>query len=199
MSQTDLLDLGTLRVAFPHKQFLHLKKTTSTNDVVFEMASNGAENLIVFAEQQTAGRGQHGRRWESAAGKGLWFSLLLHPPIAPSAGAQATTAAAQAIAKVICVSFSLGATVKPPNDVFAEGRKVCGVLLEMRAVPGGHLGILGVGVNVNHREEDFPVELRGQAASLAMLTGKQIDRANLAVALIRALDQGWAPSRLPHH
>jgi BirA family biotin operon repressor/biotin-[acetyl-CoA-carboxylase] ligase len=61
-----------------------LDETTSTNDVVFEMAGDSEEGLVVFAERQTAGRGQHGRRWESAAGKGLWFSVLLRPNLAPN-------------------------------------------------------------------------------------------------------------------
>jgi biotin-(acetyl-CoA carboxylase) ligase len=65
------------------------------------------------------------------------------------------------------------------------------VLLELRAVPNAeHAGILGIGINVNHAAEDFPPDLRDCAASLAMLTGKKIDRQALAVAVLRRLRSG---------
>lgn len=90
-------------------------------------------------------------------------------------------------------SVSLGATVKPPNDIYVGAHKVAGVLLEMRAVPGPHLGILGIGINVNQSLEDFPRELQAKAASIAMLTGAPIDRHALAVALLARLDRTYAP------
>src|SRR3954466_13409510 len=138
------------------REILVLDQTTSTNDFVFGLATPGTpEGIVVFAERQTAGRGQRGNRWDSAAGKGLWFSILLRPKIAPHESPRLTSWAAQTIARTLAHNLSLGATVKPPNDIYIAERKVAGVLLEMRATTGEHVAILGIGVNVNHAPEDF--------------------------------------------
>src|SRR5215217_2530083 len=144
-------------------------EVTSTNDAVLEMASENDEGLVIFAESQTAGRGQYGKNWVSAPHKGLWFSILLRPKIAADGAPRLTSWAAHSVAATIHEQFSLSVNVKPPNDVFVGQRKVAGVLLEMRAVASAsHLGILGIGINVNQRPDDFPEELRQQAGSLAM-------------------------------
>jgi len=171
-----------------------LDETSSTNDVVFALATEAEEGLVVFAERQTAGRGQHGKRWESAAGKGLWFSILVRPQLAPNELPLLTSWAAQTTADTLHAELSLGARVKPPNDVYVGDRKVAGILLEMRAVhAAAHVGILGVGLNVNQTADEFPEELRATAASLAMLGGQAIDRHGLAIALLRELDRTYTP------
>ncbi len=170
-----------------------LEETTSTNDVVWQMSAESAEGLVVFAERQTAGRGQRGNRWESAAGKGLWFSILMRSQVTPEESPRLTKWAAESVAQTLCDQHSLGAEVKPPNDIYVDDKKVAGVLLEMRAIPNSHLGILGIGINVNQSAEDFPAELRASAASIGMLTGREIDRHILAVALLSQLDQTYAP------
>ena len=170
-----------------------LKEATSTNDVVFTMAAENDEGLVVFAERQTAGRGQHGRRWESAPGKGLWFSVLLRPNVAPNESPRLTSWAARTIAATIASELSVAATVKPPNDVYVGGRKVAGVLLEMRAVPAApNVGILGIGVNVGHTADDFPQEIRETATSLSLASGKSIDRHAIAISILRDLDRTYA-------
>ena len=170
-----------------------LEETTSTNDEVFHRADESAEGVVVFAEHQTAGRGQHGHRWESAPRKSLCFSILLRPKIAPNESWRITTWAAARIALVLCRNYSLGATVKATNDVYVKEQKICGVLLEMRALPGAHVGILGVGINVNQGIDDFPAELRAGAVSIAMLTGNKVDRTELAIALLRELNRNYPP------
>lgn len=188
MSPSETLDVEALRAALPKREIVVLEETTSTNDVVFELATRGAERVIVFAEHQTAGRGQQGRRWESAAGNGLCFSLLLKEAIAPNESWRVTRWAAETVATVLNDQFSLGATVKPPNDVYADARKIAGVLLELRALPQApHAAILGIGVNVNQSVADFPPELLGHAGSIAMLTRQTIDRNAFAIMLLRAL------------
>ncbi len=169
-----------------------LAEATSTNDVVLQMATDSNEGLVVFAEWQTAGRGQHGKRWESAARKGLWFSILLRPKIAPAEAPRLTGWAAQTLAATIRKRLLLGATVRQPNDVYIAQRKVAGVLLEMRVVArASHLGILGIGINVNQQPDDFPEELRELAGSLAMTRGGHVDRQQLAIAVLRMLDRTY--------
>jgi BirA family transcriptional regulator, biotin operon repressor / biotin---[acetyl-CoA-carboxylase] ligase len=175
------------------RQIIVLEQTGSTNDAILQVANaNSMEGLVVFAEQQTAGRGQRGNRWESAAGKGLWFSILLRPAIDLANSSRLTAWAAATISDAIRSEFSLTPTIKLPNDVQIDGRKVAGVLVEMRArEKAAHLAITGIGVNVNQSREDFPSELQSRAISLAMALGRQVDRQKFAIALLRNLDRTY--------
>jgi BirA family transcriptional regulator, biotin operon repressor / biotin---[acetyl-CoA-carboxylase] ligase len=175
------------------REIIVLEQTGSTSDAILQISNaNSKEGLVVFAEHQTAGRGQRGNRWESAAGKGLWFSILLRPKIDLASSPQLTAWAAEAVSGAIQNEFSLTPTIKPPNDVQIDGRKIAGVLVEMRAQEkAAHLAIAGIGVNVNQSREDFPKELQSRAISLAMALGKQIDRQSFAVALLRKLDRTY--------
>ena len=170
-----------------------LSEATSTNDVVWQMSADQPEGLVVFAEEQTAGRGQRGNRWESAAGKGLLFSILLRPRLTPQESPRLTNWAAQSLAETLRKQHSLGTTVKPPNDVYVDAQKIAGVLLEMRAVPRAHVGIMGIGINVNQQPEDFSPELRACATSVAIWAGKSVDRHELAIAVLRELNRTYAP------
>src|SRR5436189_5033270 len=160
------------------RQIIVLEQTTSTNDVVWQMAKDGApEGMVVFAEQQSAGRGQRGNVWESAPGKGLWFSVLLRPKAAISDPVQLAQRTAQIVATTIQGQFYLSATVKFPNDIYLDDGKVAGVLVEMRAQPKApHLAVLGIGVNVNQTPYDFSEELRKRATSLAIARRAPIGR-----------------------
>ena len=168
-------------------------ETTSTNDSVWERTlPSTPEGLVVFAERQTAGRGQRNNSWESAAGKGLWFSILLRPKIDIGASAQLAEWAASTVADTISTEFARQATVKLPNDVVMAGKKIAGVLVEMRAQKNApHIAIVGIGLNVNQRSEDFSDELHPRAISLAMALRRPVDRQQLAVALLRNLDASY--------
>jgi BirA family biotin operon repressor/biotin-[acetyl-CoA-carboxylase] ligase len=199
MSRHDAhLDAEALRRALGECTIGHeiavLKETSSTNDAVLQLATpNTKEGLVLFAEHQTAGRGQRGNFWESAPAKGLWFSVLLRPKIDIKDSARLTSWAAKVVAATIQGSTSLKATIKPPNDVYIDGRKVAGVLVEIRAQKNApHIAIAGIGVNVNHAAEDFSEALRSRAISLAIALNRQIDRHEFAVALLRNLDRSYA-------
>lgn len=164
-------------------------ETTSTNDVVARLARTATpEGITVFAEAQTAGRGRRGRVWHSPRGTGLWFSVLLRPPWPLEAHTRLTIAAGSAVARTIRQCTQLDARVKWPNDVTVQGRKVAGVLTE--AGPG--YAILGIGVNVNTTAAAFPAELREQATSLRLASGRGQDRVELAARLLAALDAEYA-------
>jgi BirA family biotin operon repressor/biotin-[acetyl-CoA-carboxylase] ligase len=170
-----------------------LETAMSTNDSVLERTSpTTPEGLVVFAERQIAGRGQRNNFWESATGKGLWFSILLRTKIDIGASPQLAEWAARTVADTISKEFALQATVKLPNDVVVAGKKVAGVLVEMRAQKNApHIAIVGIGVNVNHLAEDFSDELRARAISLVMASDREIDRHQFAIALLRNLDRSY--------
>jgi BirA family biotin operon repressor/biotin-[acetyl-CoA-carboxylase] ligase len=174
-------------------QIIVLEQTGSTNDAILQVAiANSNEGQVLFAEHQTAGRGQRGNRWESAAGKGLWFSILLRPKLQINDSGRLTIWALETISDVIRTDFSLEPTVKLPNDVQLYGRKVAGVLVEMRAQEKApHLAVVGIGINVNQSLEDFPAELQGRAISLAIAMHRPVDRQKLAIAILQNLDRTY--------
>ena len=151
----------------------------STNDEALRRAEEGAPSgLVVFAERQTAGRGRQGRSWNDVSGASLAFSVVLRPTIPLPQYPLLAIAMACAVAEACEGLAGKTFTVKWPNDVLFEGRKVCGVLAESRVpsasrVPGGAglALVVGTGVNVNHGEEDFLAELRSRATSLRMAAG----------------------------
>src|SRR5881409_3600558 len=111
------------------REIIVLEQTGSTNDAIWRVASaNGLpsipEGLVVLAEHQTDGRGQRGNRWESAAAKGLWFSILLRPEIRLSDSGRLTVWAIEAISNVIRIEFGLEPAIKLPNDVQLNGHKI---------------------------------------------------------------------------
>jgi BirA family biotin operon repressor/biotin-[acetyl-CoA-carboxylase] ligase len=175
------------------RRIIVLQSTRSTNDFLLQMLTPDLpEGFVVFAEEQTAGRGQRGHRWASAPYLGLWFSILLRPPIPATESARLTQWAAQGIAATVETEFALRPEIKPPNDVYLHGRKIAGVLVETKAGKGREwAAIVGLGVNLNQLENDFPAELRARASSLAMAIGRPINRAAFACALLRQLDQTW--------
>jgi BirA family transcriptional regulator, biotin operon repressor / biotin---[acetyl-CoA-carboxylase] ligase len=184
------------------REIIVLQETSSTNDAISRIASTDGlpspEGLVVFAEHQTDGRGQRGNRWESAAGKGLWFSILLRPEIQLPDSGGLTVWAMEAISDVIRTTFGLEPAIKLPNDVQLYERKVSGVLVEMRAQNNApHLAVVGIGINVNQSRDDFPAKLQDRAISLAIALGRQVDRQSFAVALLRNLDLTYR-ERFPH-
>ena len=169
------------------------QETTSTNDVAARLARGEArEGAVVFAESQSKGRGRMGRAWLSPAGKGLWFTVLLRPNIAPAGATQLTIAAAPALARAITLQTGIVPDIKWPNDILIRGRKVAGILTEMSAELD-HLKdlLLGIGMDVNLETEDFPAALRQTATSLAIETGAKVNRSELAVAILRELDRDY--------
>ena len=200
MSQAESVDrliAGELQAHFAcatiGRQIVVLEQTASTNDAILQVVTaNSNAGLVLFAEHQTAGRGRRGNRWESAAGKGLWFSILLRPGIQVNDSGRLTIWAMESICDVIRTQFALEPAIKLPNDVLLCGRKVAGVLVEMRAQQKApHVAIVGIGINVNHSVEDFPPELQNRAISLAMALHRPVDRQQLAVAILRNLNRTY--------
>src|SRR5262245_8729776 len=200
----DRLNAAELRAQLPcaviGQEIIALEQTSSTNDAILQvLTTNPKEGLVLFAEHQTAGRGQRGNRWESPAGKGLWFSILVRPEIQINDSAQLTIWAIEAISEVIRTELSIEPAIKLPNDIQIHGRKVAGVLVEMRAQERApHLAIVGIGINVNQSLEDFPPELQDRAISLSMALQRPVDRQKFAVALLRNLDRTYRARFAPN-
>jgi BirA family biotin operon repressor/biotin-[acetyl-CoA-carboxylase] ligase len=178
---------GALRLCFPWGDIVILAVTDSTNRVAMEMAENGAKHgTVVVTDAQTDGRGRMGRRWVSPGGKNLYVSLLLRPSVptvdAPRLAIVAGVALADAVEAVGVPAF-----LKWPNDLYCGGRKAAGILAEMASDPGGvrHV-VIGIGLNVNMEEADFPPDLRDAATSLRIRAGRVFRRVDVLARLLDA-------------
>lgn len=171
------------------REILVFQETDSTNQRAIQLGESGAAGgVAIFAERQTAGRGRFGRRWESASHLGIWFSLLLRPNLPMTAWPRLTTWASVGLAEAIEEHTGLPVQVKWPNDLEYAGRKLAGILIEL--LPdrsGGHFAVVGIGLNANHLETDFPPELQERATSLRVATRREIERPAIAAAVLRSL------------
>jgi BirA family biotin operon repressor/biotin-[acetyl-CoA-carboxylase] ligase len=143
--------------------------TGSTNTDLWRMAEDGApEWTMLAAGRQEAGRGRLGRAWVSVPGSSLHVSILLRPEIEPAEAPLLSLAAAVAMAGACRLAGGVDVECKWPNDLIAGGRKLGGVLPEA-SVQGAGLAfvVIGTGVNLSQRAEDFPQELREGATSVA--------------------------------
>jgi BirA family transcriptional regulator, biotin operon repressor / biotin---[acetyl-CoA-carboxylase] ligase len=166
----------------------------STNDAVMAAGQQGkVEGFAVLADRQTSGRGRLGRSWASLPGIGIYTSVLLRPQLAPHQTTLLTLMAGLAVAEAIGVVSGVRPDLKWPNDVLLQNRKVAGILTEMASLGPrvSHVSV-GIGINVHHRREDFPGEVRVAATSLRLATGRSLDRGELAAALYDALDRWYA-------
>jgi BirA family biotin operon repressor/biotin-[acetyl-CoA-carboxylase] ligase len=159
-----------------------------------------AEGLLVIADTQTGGRGRRGRTWVSPGGVGLYVSLLLRPPVAPavdgtpSAVGLLTIAAGVAVAEGIAAATGLHPSLKWPNDVVHDGRKIAGVLAEGHAIgTSGQAVVLGLGVNV--RATTYPPELAAIATSVEAATGRRADRGEVLAEILMAFAGHYADLR----
>ncbi len=168
-----------------------LETVDSTNNLAKGQALQGApEGASYLAEEQTGGKGRLGRSFVSPHGCGIYLSLLLRPDCAPAALAHVTAMAGVAACDAIEAVCGVRPGIKWTNDLILEGKKVAGILTELSAQwESGTLEslVIGIGINCNHRETDFPEELRDKAASIAMITGERVDRNLLAARLIARL------------
>lgn len=165
-------------------------RVTSTNDLAARAAASTAnDGLVVLAEEQTAGRGRRGRSWSAGPGSSVLMSVLVFPVGPRAEPAWLTALGAVAVAEVVSEWTGLHAAIKWPNDVRVDGRKVAGILVER-----GAGAVLGIGLNANLAAEEFPDDLRASATSLRILTGRPVDRSDLARALLRQLDARYEAS-----
>lgn len=164
----------------------------STNLAAKELARKGAPHgTLVIAEAQTGGRGRLDRSWVSPPNKGAWFSIILRPPVEYARLPQITLLAAVAIREAIREETHLPAGIKWPNDILIRGRKVCGILTEVKGeMDRVEYVVLGIGINLNLQEEDFPPQIRMLATSLRLELGEPIPRAEFVALLLSKLE-GW--------
>jgi BirA family biotin operon repressor/biotin-[acetyl-CoA-carboxylase] ligase len=160
----------------------HFETIASTNDLAKELGARGApEGSLVVAEAQQAGRGRLGRQWDSPRSVGLYVSLLLRPPLPPMDMPQITLTTAVAAVRALQRAAGLRPSIKWPNDLLVDGKKVGGILTEMET-ESDQIRYLALGLGLNINNADFPPELAFTATSLFLAAGRTFSR----VAILKA-------------
>ena len=193
-----LLDEGRLRsllgTGFIGREIRIFESLESTNTTAFDLARGGAaEGTVVIAESQRGGKGRLGRRWFSPPGVNLYTSVVLRPKITPRDSQSFTLLAAVALADTISAFTPERVDVKWPNDILyrvgGKALKVAGILTEASSeAERVNFLILGIGININVDCDDLPSEIKGVGTSLRELTGRVIDRNEVAALLYKNLE-----------
>ncbi len=187
-------------------QIQYHHRIPSTQQKAHELAKEGAAaGTLVIAEEQTGGKGRLGRAWHSPAGTGIWMSLILRPNMPLEQLPKLTLVTAVAIVDALREELQRGEHTLPseairikwPNDIYLlrshkERKKVCGILTEVNAeIDRVNYCILGIGINVNQRTEDFPKELHDKAISLAIASGKPWNRVALVASILSHFEKAY--------
>lgn len=185
--------LTYLSPQYPWKECFHyLPEADSTNDRLKLLAAQGAPHgTVLIADCQTGGHGRRGRTFLSPPGMGVYLSILLRPDCAPVDLMHLTCATAIAMCSAVERSAGFRPGIKWTNDLVYGRKKLGGILTELGLTPQGRVdyAIIGTGINCCQHASDFPPDIRDIAGSLAMASGKEIDRAKVAAAMMEALQK----------
>jgi BirA family transcriptional regulator, biotin operon repressor / biotin---[acetyl-CoA-carboxylase] ligase len=190
-SVVDSFDLDTLHRELGETPFAgkirHFPTIDSTNTLAMREAEQGqASHTVYLADEQTAGRGRGAHAWQSAAGSGLYVSILLRPQIAPADILWLSLATGLAVQAAVRDVTSIAPDIRWPNDLLLAGRKFGGILTELNAeVTRVRHAVIGIGINVH--QPSFPPDLSTLATSLRIETGRDWSRQDLLVSLLRHL------------
>ncbi|OLP65013.1 Bifunctional ligase/repressor BirA [Bacillus pumilus] len=162
------------------------EEVTSTQLIAHDLVNEGVPHgTLVVSDHQTKGRGRLQRVWHSPNGTGIWMSLIVRPEIPLYQAPQMTLLASVAITEAIKQQTGLSPSIKWPNDIMLNGKKVVGILTELKAESDQvHAVIIGSGINVNQTADDFPDELKDVATSMRIELGEKVDRAALIQSIM---------------
>ena len=182
--------LNALSPDYPWADRFHYFNTVdSTNNYLKQQALLGAPHgTVAVADCQTGGKGRLGRSFQSPGGVGIYLSMLLRPDCPQEQLMHLTCAVGTAMCDALEEAAGVRPGIKWTNDLVCEKRKLSGILVELLNDTRGKLCvIIGIGVNCCQQLTDFPEELQDRAGSLAMVTGRRIDRPKVAAAMMEAL------------
>lgn len=178
-------------VPWPGAGLYVYEETDSSNIRAQKLGEQGApDGTLVVAEKQTAGKGRRGRVWQSPKGDGLYYSILLYPPIAPGDASLLTLVSAYSVSRALDTFAGVQTKIKWPNDVIFNKKKIVGILTEMR-VEDDYIGQVVIGCGLNVHNTSFPEELSDKATSLFLETGEKFDRAQMLGRIMKAFYEDY--------
>lgn len=182
MEESYFTNLNTRTIG---RKVLCHKKVTSTNDLAWLEISRGVEEgTVILADEQFKGRGRFGREWFSPSQKGVWLSVVLYPSQFPEETFLLMSIGALAVADLLTDKFNLAASIRWPNDVIINNRKIAGIIVESKYInKSPNAAVLGLGLNIDMPESVIPAELKDITTSLTKETSKT---AGLKIEVIAA-------------
>ena len=191
MPITDILDpdkiKSNLRTKHIGRKILVYNCTSSTQKIAAEYAKNkGNDGLVIFAEEQTKGKGRADNKWHSSRSESILCSIILTDNKLNAELLSLTCAVA--VAEAIGKSVNGEAKIKWPNDIMLNGKKVAGILLESKTDGGGNTCIIGVGINCHQKKDSLPIELQPIATSIDIESHSITDRIWLAKRLLTSME-----------
>ena len=166
---------------------VYFETIDSTNTVAKE--NDYKDGTVIIAETQTAGKGRLGRSWESEEHSGIYMSVVLMPDISLERIPMLTLVAGISVCNVLTKLCNVPFKIKWPNDIVADGKKVCGILTEGVVSHKGTKAVVGIGINVNNK--NFSNELSDKASSIYMLTGKSFERECIINTILEEFEKAY--------
>ncbi|MDR0351613.1 MAG: biotin--[acetyl-CoA-carboxylase] ligase [Puniceicoccales bacterium] len=171
-------------------QIFRLENIDSTNSHAFELAEKSQPSMpfMVIAKSQTAGRGQFHRKWYSSDDKNLYLSVAFKPKKAPANFSNFSLKFAELVAERLSNKFSINFTIKYPNDIYFNGKKLAGILTETKILGNEIMvAVSGIGINVNADITTYPPGIRETATSIYALLNHQVDLSMIEKLVIDVL------------
>jgi BirA family biotin operon repressor/biotin-[acetyl-CoA-carboxylase] ligase len=172
------------------REILFYETVDSTNTVAQDLAEKTPEGTVILADSQKKGRGRLGRHWLSPGGINVYMSIIFMPHVEPKDTTLITLMAAVACALALRRVTGIPITIKWPNDLMASGKKIGGILTEMKTTGTRVISVVvGIGINVNGESDTFPEEIRGTATSVRNETGKSFSRETIIAEILNEINR----------
>ena len=179
-----------LNTEFLGREVKYIEKTITTNDDAWEcFHKHEPEGTIIIADHQTQGRGRRQSKWSSTPGKSLTFSFLLLPEIPFEKLGILPLLAGVSIVKGIYTIANILSGLKWPNDIMASRKKMGGILIESKSTLDGLAVVVGVGLNINETDQDFPEPIKNYATSLKIYSGENYSREHILAEILNEFEQ----------
>ncbi len=173
--------------AFIAKKIVYFENIGSTNDIAKE--NTYKDGTLIIADTQTMGKGRLGRNWASENKSGIYMSIVLTPKIPAEKISLLTLIAGISVCEALIEICNIPFKIKWPNDIVADGKKVCGILTEGVILPKETKAIVGIGINVN--QKNFADDLCNKATSLYMLSGKTFEREKIITKVTEIFEKNY--------
>ncbi|MBS4199485.1 biotin--[acetyl-CoA-carboxylase] ligase [Bacillus sp. FJAT-49732] len=184
----------------------YYESVESTQLIAHKVAREEApEGTLVIAGEQTGGKGRMARPWHSSKQQGIWMSLIIRPKLPPEKAPQFTLITAIACARAIEEVTGLETNIKWPNDILYKGKKLTGILTELQGEADKvNFLVIGIGMNVNQKKEDFPEHVKEIASSLEIEAGHKVSKIEMIQKILKYfekyyelyMEKGFAPLKI---
>lgn len=185
----DILSRDEIESVTAGYKIIYEEEVDSTNNYAKRMAEAGEnEDALIVTDSQTAGRGRKGRSFASERGKGIFMTILKHPKLEPQRASMLTIVAAMAAREGIYKATGLECSIKWPNDIVYNGRKICGILTEMSAEMQ-NINYVVIGIGINTSQDNFSEDIKEVAVSIKMTGKKTVKRSTIIAEVMKSFDK----------